>query len=275
VLVSQIFISYRRNFDKHVTQHIGYRLSEDFGSRSVFIDTGNIPAGVDFPSYLNEALSRCRILIVIIGKDWAKRFEEIKQEHPNRTDYVKVEVSRALERNLPVIPVLIDGAPMPHAEELPKELQRLTCYNVLEVRSGIDFTNHLQRLRESIVALLNATATLFVQFEVSGGHTREVHIEPTNDGEPKTYAASEYNFQIDVPLGESNVWAAIYHTQIVRVAGTTTSTDRSSSSWAITHTFKLENYLLRVVEPKRSLFGHVFSLFETDIKMTLKIERLP
>ena len=49
-------------------------------------------------------------------------------------DYVRVEIASALKRDIPVIPVLIDGAGMPSEEDLPDDLKSLARRHALELR---------------------------------------------------------------------------------------------------------------------------------------------
>ena len=47
-------------------------------------------------------------------------------------DFVRLEVETALRRrDVRVIPLLVDGARMPHSEDLPEELRTLTRRNAL------------------------------------------------------------------------------------------------------------------------------------------------
>lgn len=41
------------------------------------------------------------------------------------TDYVRIEIASALKREIPVIPVLVEGGRMPDPESVPEELRDL------------------------------------------------------------------------------------------------------------------------------------------------------
>jgi hypothetical protein len=43
----------------------------------------------------------------------------------NPSDFVRIEIGEALARGIPVVPVLIDGTPMPEAKRLPEDLKEL------------------------------------------------------------------------------------------------------------------------------------------------------
>jgi hypothetical protein len=48
-------------------------------------------------------------------------------------DFVRVEIEAALTRKVRVIPILVDGAKMPHADKLPPSLAKLVRRQALEL----------------------------------------------------------------------------------------------------------------------------------------------
>src|SRR5207253_2698259 len=73
-------------------------------------------------------------------------------------DFVRLEIAYALERNLPIIPILISNTRMPRAEELPKAIEGLAFRNALSLDAGIDFHHHAERLVTAINRLLTTSA---------------------------------------------------------------------------------------------------------------------
>ena len=133
-----IFLSYRR---ADTSGHAG-RLTDDlerrFGPDVVFRDIESIDAGRDFVDALDRALSEAQVVLVLIGDTWltetdaedVRRLEKVE-------DYVRNEVATALLRNdLVVVPVLVEGASMPAAQELPESLQPLTRLQAIELSEG-------------------------------------------------------------------------------------------------------------------------------------------
>ena len=51
----------------------------------------------------------------------------------NSKDFVRIEIGAALRRGVFVLPVLVDGVPMPAAEALPQELGALTARQALPI----------------------------------------------------------------------------------------------------------------------------------------------
>jgi hypothetical protein len=153
-----IFISYRRGDSADVTGRIYDHLSMAFGEEVVFKDVDAIPLGVDFRHHLSGAISRCRVVLVIIGRSWADaRDESGRRRLDDPADFVRVEVASALERQIPVIPLLVGGATMPIADELPPDLRDLSFRNGTTIKPDPDFRADMQRLIRGLQAHFEAT----------------------------------------------------------------------------------------------------------------------
>ena len=71
----------------------------------------------------------------------------------NPEDFVVIEIGAALARNIPVVPVLVDGARMPKASELPDLLKPLARRQAVQVRHtnfSSDAETLVKRLREAL-----------------------------------------------------------------------------------------------------------------------------
>src|SRR5262249_41189678 len=64
------------------------------------------------------------------------------------------ELESALERNLPVVPILIDRARMPGEADLPPSLAPLAYRNAIDLDQGRDFHHHVDRLIRGVERLL-------------------------------------------------------------------------------------------------------------------------
>jgi hypothetical protein len=67
-----------------------------------------------------------------------------------KRNVVRIEVETALTRDIPIIPVLLDGATMPSWRDLPKSLRAFADRNAAEVDGGRDFHRHMDRLIRAI-----------------------------------------------------------------------------------------------------------------------------
>ena len=141
-----IILSYRREDSAGVTGRIFDRLSQEFGTDRVFMDIDSMPAGVDFHEHLQQILADCGALLVVIGKSWRSQRKGQPARIMDPDDWVRIEVETALERGIPVVPLLIDGASLPGRDQLPESLWPLLRRNALPVDSGRDFHAQLTRL---------------------------------------------------------------------------------------------------------------------------------
>ncbi len=143
---STIILSYRREDSAGVTGRIFDRLSQEFGADRVFMDIDSMPAGVDFHEHLQAILAGCGALLVVIGKGWRSQRKGQPARIMDPDDWVRIEVETALERGIPVVPLLIDGASLPGRDQLPESLWPLLRRNALPIDSGRDFHAQLSRL---------------------------------------------------------------------------------------------------------------------------------
>jgi hypothetical protein len=117
------------------------------------MDVDNVPVGLDFTKYLNSQVAACDAMLSIIGPNWLNATDETGQrrlEDPN--DFVAIEIAAALARDIPVVPVLTDGARMPKESELPDSLKPLARRNAVQVyrdNFGSDAEALLKKLREA------------------------------------------------------------------------------------------------------------------------------
>lgn len=129
-----IFISYRRNDSEGEAGRLFADLVTHFGEASVFMDVAAIDIGRDFRKAIDESVAGCGVLLAIIGRDWIDaKNEEGQRRLDDQSDFVRLETASALKRNIPVIPVLVQGAKMPRAEQLPDDLKELAYRNCVEL----------------------------------------------------------------------------------------------------------------------------------------------
>lgn len=134
---SKIFVSYRRQDASGEAGRLVDHLQEVFGDDSVFLDVETIEAGLDFIQAIEKALSSCKVLIAMIGPHWANMKDpQGNLRLFNKDDFIRIEISAALKRDIRVIPVLVNGAMMPNPEDLPEDLQALTRRHAQELSSS-------------------------------------------------------------------------------------------------------------------------------------------
>jgi hypothetical protein len=145
-----VFISYRREDSAGFARRIYDRLVSRLEREKVFFDIDSIPPGLDFVDVLSDRVGKCDALLAVIGKRWvsiADAQNRRRLDDPN--DFVRIEIEAALQRNVPVIPVLVDGAAMPLAMDLPHVLRGLARRQGVEI-SLTRFESDARRLAEAL-----------------------------------------------------------------------------------------------------------------------------
>jgi hypothetical protein len=146
-----IFLSYRRADTADVAGRIRDRLETNF-PKQVFLDVQDIEPGVDFFRKIETTIGSCKVFILLIGKTWLTSTSG-RTKLGDEKDVVTLEVLSALRQDVPIIPVLVNGAVMPETAILPPQLQTITRLNTLEIRHA-DFDYGMSRLVKPIYGLL-------------------------------------------------------------------------------------------------------------------------
>lgn len=122
-----IFISYRQADSKAWAIGLRDDLAKALGDDQVFLDKDALGPG-NWREQLQRALDRCAVVLVVIGRQWLTIADEQQRPRIHVPDDVhRQEIALALShRDVTVIPVLVDDATMPKAEQLPKDIRGLT-----------------------------------------------------------------------------------------------------------------------------------------------------
>lgn len=143
-----LFVSYRRDDTRHVAGRIADHLGWEAEVGHVFFDKSTIAPGAVFPRRIEEAVRGASHTLVIIGRTWCStRLAGAGQPRLfEADDSVRREVALALQGEGEVIPVLVDGAAMPMAAELPPDLQALAGRQAVVLHPDGDFSDELRPL---------------------------------------------------------------------------------------------------------------------------------
>ena len=154
-----IFISYRRDDAEGQAGRLFDDLAKRFGKNAVFMDVTGIGVGRDFRMAIEEQVASCGVLLAMIGKAWLDaRDESGRRRLDDPADFVRLETASALKRDIPVVPVLVQGAHMPRPEQLPDDLAALAY------RNGVELTH--ARWDSDVEVLINALRS-YVQMDTS------------------------------------------------------------------------------------------------------------
>jgi TIR domain len=151
----RIFISYRREETAYPAGWLYDRLAAHYGDGMVFKDVDSIELGDDFVEVINRAVESCDVLLALVGDEWLSITDEDgRRRLDDPTDFVRLEIEAALTRNVRVIPILVDGARLPRADELAPSLAGLVRRQALELSPArFDFdTSRLLKVLDKTLA---------------------------------------------------------------------------------------------------------------------------
>jgi hypothetical protein len=148
-----IFISYRVQDTSGETGRLADALKNHFEEDQIFMDIDKIEPGVDFTEVISRSLDICDVMLAIIGPNWQGRDSNGLSRIKKPDDWVRLELSTALKRNIRVVPVLVDGASLPDVSELPEDLEGLSrrqTYEISNKRWQYDTEQLIHFLQHSI-----------------------------------------------------------------------------------------------------------------------------
>ena len=101
----------------------------------MFQDVSAIAAGRDFRQAVDQALGSSDAVLAVIGPGWLRAGTvDGRPRLFEPDDYVRRELAVALASSRPVVPVLVGGASLPAATDLPEDLAGLTRRQAMAVR---------------------------------------------------------------------------------------------------------------------------------------------
>jgi TIR domain len=180
--VARIFINYRRGDTTTNASRLCEWLGERYGEDQVFMDVDAIEPGLDWAKAIESAVGSADLVLAMIGNDW---LNELKRRSADQDDFMRYELETALGRDdIRVIPVLVEGAKMPPAGELPESLASLTRRQAFEIRDE-RFRFDKEELFRRVDRALEAKGVVVTHAKPlpqSNGHAASPPVEPAADG---------------------------------------------------------------------------------------------
>jgi hypothetical protein len=150
-----VFLSYRRDDAGPYARSLQLQLSQRIPDARIFMDLDSIEPGLDFAEVIEAAVNSSAVLVALIGRQWLTLTgEDGARRLDNPDDYVRFEVTTALEHGVRVIPVLIDGASALRRQDLPEELHKLARLNAAKL-SWDRYQDDADRLLDLIQRVLS------------------------------------------------------------------------------------------------------------------------
>jgi hypothetical protein len=130
----RILVNYRRDDSAAYAGRLADRLKEHFGRDNVFVDIDTIRPGEDFVDRIDQSIAASDALVAVIGKSWLTAADPQGRRRLDREDdFVRMEIAKALEQHVRVIPALVGDAAMPEAGQLPQDLVALSRKQAIEI----------------------------------------------------------------------------------------------------------------------------------------------
>lgn len=167
-MTGTIFLSYRRDDSMYISGRIREHLEHRYGPAHVTFDVDSIPLGQDFRTYLRSQLENCDLMLVVIGPNWVTITDQqgnLRLHQPD--DFVRMEVEAGLERGIPVVPLLINGAVMPDPTLLPESLRLLVARQSFAIRPDPSFSHDMTQLMDRLEQLTINLAPKFAQSSIT------------------------------------------------------------------------------------------------------------
>jgi hypothetical protein len=164
-MATRIFISYRREDAAGDAGRLADHVQRRFGAARVFLDIDTIEPGTDFVRVLRESLQETAAMLVVIGPRWTSlRAVDGSRRLDDPADFVRMEVEAALGRDIPVVPVLVQGASVPRKEDVPPSLASLVTRQVVALDHA-EFHDDAERLCERLAKVIESGASTHWPFE--------------------------------------------------------------------------------------------------------------
>lgn len=208
-----VFVCYRRGSTFDITHRICDWLKRHLHPEEIIVDIDSVPPGVDFRKELERHLCACKVVLVIVGKDWAHIADRPGQPRIMAPgDYVRVEIELALSRRVPIIPVRVHGASMPQPTELPEEIAEFAYRNALII-SDHSFKADVGRLIGDLRLLLSDRPP-----RPSSRTTRPLALEPAPERRPssisQTRATRKFLLYKDVKRSDYFLWPEVLRPEL-------------------------------------------------------------
>ena len=152
----KIFISYRQKDNPDFVDRIRDWFIQRYGRANVFMDFDSIPTGVKFADHIRSAIQQSDAVIAVIGPRWLELLREKAAAFED--DFVRIELSLALQLGKPVVPICIVGATVPPSNSLPTELRPMLNYNAAFLERT-NFLDKIERIAQDVEKSLTSSGS--------------------------------------------------------------------------------------------------------------------
>jgi uncharacterized protein YjbI with pentapeptide repeats len=131
----EIFVSYRRKDTGGYAGRLYDHLTEKFGQDGVLFDVEVEGTAEPLRDWVSRVVPHAAVVLVLMGEEWlGDRHGRRRLHEPD--DIVRLEIELALRHEIPIIPVLVDGASFPSPIDLPETIKNLAGFKGYEVNNS-------------------------------------------------------------------------------------------------------------------------------------------
>lgn len=144
----RLFISYRRADGAYAAARLREHLLQKLQVQTTFLDVLSIPPATDFGEAIRTALSDCDAVLALLSPQWlrANHNPAALENERAHEDFVYLEIELALSAGVPIVPVLLEGAAMPSATDLPGAIRSFARLNAVPLRTDPYFAADVGQL---------------------------------------------------------------------------------------------------------------------------------
>jgi len=154
-----IFVNYRGADEAWAARAVWRVWADHVGDHRVFLDNRSIRPGQPFDEELLSAVKASAVLLAVIGRQWYGVQPDGRRLIDDEDDWVRREIVHAIQHDVHVIPVLVDGS-QPTARELPDDLRPIDKFQYRRISHGssdsdlagmVDYVCHaVERVAEAV-----------------------------------------------------------------------------------------------------------------------------
>lgn len=145
----QVYVIYRPEDARKKSKEIIATLEKTYGASN--IQSPDYEGYVDVYA-IEQDVQKTDFLLVIIGNYWADMVDESGVNLLNSVyDPVHMAIATAINSHKRAIPILVDGASMPHRSKLPRELRKLTTQEPVKLDKNANLAKSLNKGLKDII----------------------------------------------------------------------------------------------------------------------------
>lgn len=143
--MASVFISYRWKDASSAADRVASILSDWLvgDDDHVFLDRSSMRTARQWRPQIEDAIDEADVFVVVIGKNWRRGLMR-------DDDIVRREVELAIELEVPIVPLVVNGAASPSRRSLPGSIAELADWQEVRLRRGVSYEEQLVPIWEDI-----------------------------------------------------------------------------------------------------------------------------